>query len=178
LPRSFAEWRGRLLAEVDTAATPGASARKALASASSEAADLDALLARVREGEIGPWPTHDRARLEAAAQGLRDAASGEGDLEAALDTALGQATRLLYGAQERSRCAERLEETAYLHWRADEIGLATAALRVADELRAADDDDENHAFGRIATERLLAPLLEELRSPGEPQENAAPSKEE
>jgi len=176
LPRSFDEWRGRLLAGVDTAATPGEAARKALASASVDAADVDGLLARVREGDLGPWPCGDRARLEAAAQILRDAA---GDLEgaereAALESASDDIAARLYAAEDRAHCAERLDETAYLHWRADEIPLAVAALRVADELRAA-AENETHAFTRLASQRLLAPLLDELRASAGPPLDTAPT---
>ena len=177
LPRSFDEWRGRLLADADPANSPGEEARKALASASPETADVDQLLARVREGDLGPWPSADRVRLERAAQSLRDAAGElEGDaLEAALEAATDDIAAQLYGAEERRQCAERLDETAYLHWRADELPLAAAALKLADELRTAGDVEETHAFTRLASQRLLTPLLEELRAPKEPQEDAAPN---
>jgi len=177
LPRAFGEWRGRLLSGADASATPGAAARAALVDDAAHAADVDALLDRVRTGELGPWPTNDRARLEAAAQTLRDAAKEADELDVALARAIDVAASGVYGPEERALCAERLDEAAYLHWRGDEIALARAALQVADELRSA-TDTSTHAFVRLATERLLAPLLEELRSPGDPSQDAVPAQAE
>lgn len=166
LPRSFDDWRGKLLADVDASATPGEAARKSLTPAAEASADVEALLAQVDAGELGPWPTQDRATLEAAAAAVRSSSEGVGAdaLEAALDAALDDAARALYDDAELTRCAERLDEMAHLYAGDGEAGLASAALRVADELRAtARDPGEVHAFVRRATERLLAPLVAELR---------------
>lgn len=176
LPRAFGEWRGRLLSGADASATPGAAVRAALADDASHSADVDALLARVRTGELGPWPTNDRARLEAAAQSLRDAAK-EADRDAALARALDVAAAAVYGPEDRALCAERLDEAAYLYWRGDEVALARAALQVAEELRDV-ADTSIHAFVRLATERLLAPLIEELRASGDPSQEAVPNQAE
>lgn len=165
-PRNFDDWRGKLLAGAEGAATPGEAARKALAPASETAADVEALLARVDEGELGPWPTQDRAALESAAADVRAAAEGlEGDaLASKLDEAVEAAVAVLFDEVEVGRCADRLDEMAHVYSQEDAPALAAASIRVADELRGA--PTERHAFTERATRRLLAQLLAELRDGG------------
>lgn len=162
-PKAFEEWRGKILSDAEGAATPGESARKALAPAAVEAADLDALYARIDAGELGPWPTQDRELLESVAAAVR-AAGTEADAEALedhIEAALEDGVTKLYDATECGRCADRLDEMAHLYTEEGEAALAAAAIRAADELRA--ESTASHAFTRRATERLLAPLLAELR---------------
>lgn len=162
-PKAFDEWRGKIVAGADGVETPGESARKALTPAQIAAADGEALLRLVDAGELGPWPTQARAALEEAAMRVREAgaADAEGDLEARLGAAVEAAEVSLYDAMERRRCAARLDEMAHVFSAEAESGLAAAAIRVADELRS--DPGKSHAFTRRATERLLAPLLAEIR---------------
>lgn len=165
-PKAFDEWRGKIVAGAEGAETPGEAARKALASVTADDADTEALLGRVDAGDLGPWPGQARDVLESAAARLREAgAEGEpGELEARLVAALAETEFSLYDETERARCAERLDEMAHVYTREGEPGLAAAAIRIADELRGA--PGEAHPFTRRATERLLAPLLAELRGGG------------
>ncbi len=166
-PRNFDDWRGKLLADAENQPTPGEAARKTLASASEAAADVDALLAEVDAGDLGPWPTTDRALLESTAAEVRAAVDGVEDdaLAAKLDEAVTAAVAGLFDEDEVERCAERLDEMAHVYTQEETPALAAAAIRVADELRAA--PSEPHAFTERSTRRLLAPLIEELRRGGD-----------
>ena len=51
-PKSFEDWRGKLLAAAEGNATPGEAARKTLAPVSEASADVEALLQQVDAGEL------------------------------------------------------------------------------------------------------------------------------
>jgi hypothetical protein len=144
------------------ALTPGEIARKALGSAA--AAPGNRVTELIRTGEIGPWPPDNRA-LEATAEKIAEihkselvvsAAARREQADGVIDDSLGE----LYAEPFAGRCAERLDEMAYVYWKSGREEDAQACLAAADSFRAG--ADELRPLARAMLEVLLAPVLSQL----------------
>jgi hypothetical protein len=163
-PRGFSEWRGRIAAGAEGAATPGSLAREALgeidAGAVARAAEL------VREREIGPWPPEGPA-LQATAEKLVEIEKSELEVTGEarseqIDGILAAGLPEVYGERCASRSAERFEETAYVFWKWGRDDDARACLAAADAFaRGAAADNP---VARALIEVLLSPVLNRLAS--------------
>jgi len=162
LPTAFVEWRGRLFGDaLEGVATPGERARAALGVAQEEGA-LQSIWSAVASGEIGPWPppsswVADRmTRAREAVEGL----DGEARVEA-IEAWLESVTDDLEAETDAERMAGRLEELAWVRWRAGDEPAAGAALAATEVARAGGADARPLSRARI--DALFAPFLEELR---------------
>lgn len=177
LPRGFSEWRSRLTPRDAGAAVPGALVRAALGAHDDAAASLAAACRWLRAGEIGPWPPPQAGLLPIAE---RIAESGKSALTVSgaarreqVDRALEQACREIFDEAFAEVTALRLEETAYLLWRADREADARMALAAADVFRGPERAD--NALARELLEVLFAPVLRSARGDaGEAAGDAAP----
>jgi hypothetical protein len=164
LPTHFVEWRARLFPDtLDTAATPGDLARRALAGeAGATAAELEAALADVREGRLGPWPpktTWVGAWMERARSAV-ESLDGEARAEA-IERWIDEAGESLQKETETALLARHLDEAAWVRWRSGEEAAARGLLAVADSITR--DDAAARRLARARVEGLFAPFLTELR---------------
>ena len=164
IPASFKEWRGRLQLEERGGQTPGEKVIEALSDEASED-DLSALLEKVKEGEIGPWPPQP-AVLEEWVGPIRESfqtSAGESTDEDQMADAMKEAIGTCYGGALAQVNAERLAETAYLYWQKGEESLARACLTSAQSLKG-DGVDLGPVTGeciRVVTEALVSDLKEQ-----------------
>lgn len=168
VPRSFAEWRRRLLRGEAGAKTPG-EALAARLRVPPEPGRARRLAERIREGRLGPWPPPpDRLREEgerlraAMASGL--VLSGAQRAERLRDLVAEAAARLFAG-EGGALLARRMEEAAAMADGRGEEELARDLLSAAAALR--DEPETAAPVAEALAEAALAPVLRELRPPPE-----------
>ncbi len=153
LPKTFSEWRVKLGLEGAGILTPGEEVRSELGDEIG-AGSIDALVAEVSEGRLGPWPPKS-AFLEKIVILLLDEFSSVDRDDHALEARLNEEVQRLYAEGDTARVnAERFEETAYMFWRGGENGLAGACLATADRLRG----------GNLEVGPVVAALIVGVRS--------------
>ncbi len=161
-PRGFAEWRGKL-APGASALAPGALAREALGAAG-DAAALERVAARIREGLLGPWPPPAEALQPLANrfEELRKSALIVADhqREAQIDAALAEALPGVFDGAFRAICADRFEENAYLAWKQAREPEARDCLAAAAAFRTPSGAE---VVARAMLDTLCAPLLARMR---------------
>lgn len=168
LPRSFSEWRGRLLEQSSEGVTPGEQVRKELGDEASPAA-IEELAARVTNYEIGPWPP-GAERLEQATAELRrrlapDGGAGGSEPPEPVEPLIRETLESLYRAEAGVAAAERFEETAFLMWRRGQEDAARACLATASAFRGGDWAGSAVACAMIGI--LQQALFEQLRGESE-----------
>ncbi len=170
-PRSFAEWRSRLLRAAEAAQTPGEVLAGRL-QVPAEPARVRRVAERVREGGLGPWPPpRDRLREEeeriraAMASGLVLSGSQRGER---LRDLVREAAERLFAEEGGRLLARRLGEAAAMAEARGEEELARDLLSAAS---AVEREPETAApLTEAFAEAALAPVLRDLRPPeGEPE---------
>ena len=153
LPKTFSEWRVKLGLEGTGIPTPGEQVRSELGDVVG-AGSMDALVAEVSEGRLGPWPP-ESAFLEKIVVLLHEEFSSVDRDDQALDARLNEEVQRLYVEGDIAGInAERFEETAYIFWRGGDNGLAGACLATADRLRG----------GNLEVGPVVAALIAGVRS--------------
>ena len=167
-PRSFAEWRSRLVGVAEDARSPGEELAAKLRVAP-EPARIRRVAERVREGRLGPWPPppdrlrEEEERLRAAmATGL--VLSGVQRTERLRDLVREAAERLLADGGA-ARLARRLEESAAMAAARGEEEAARDLLAAAAAVEA--EPGSAAPVTEALAEAALAPVLRELRPPAE-----------
>lgn len=175
LPRGFTEWRTRLSDVPEGATTPGEQARAALGTEGDAEAGVARVTAMVEEGELGPWIPRAEV-LDETVKKLRELeestviVSGATRREQA-EEILEQALADLYAEPSAARAALRLEESAFVLWKAGKEDDARACLHAAARFEGAPADNP---VARAALNRLMRPVLESL----DKEDAGAPGEEE
>ena len=162
-PRHLAEWRSRLCDVPPGTKTPGVLAREALGA--DVPADLELVRGWVRDGTLGPWPPPlERvsgliARLDEIAKGvvITSGAARRERVDGVLEDALDE----IYDDSQCTRCADALEETAYVWWQSGRAADARQAVAAAAAFREL--APRANPVARAMLERLLAPALARAR---------------
>ena len=162
LPTSFVEWRARLFSdELEKQDTPGDQARATLAGGD-VAASLDALVAQVKAGELGPWPPQttwvgdwmDKGRE--SVEGLEGEARG-----AAIDAWIDEVTEALVEDSDQALISRHLDELAWVRSQDGDDDGGRALIAVSSALGT--DSSVAAAFTRARVESLFEPYLASLR---------------
>ena len=161
-PRSFREWRSRVAAVAEGAATPGEQARAALGDGDTGA--LQRAVALVHEGRVGPWPAAGDAlrllfeRLRAAAESpLVVSGAAQRERAAAL---VAEAAAEIYAGDGAESAAHRFRESAYVFWKGGDEEAARACLAAAARLEEGGGAD--HPVAVALLEAALGPALAAL----------------
>jgi hypothetical protein len=130
LPAGWLEWQGRLGEVAAGTPTPGEFAREALGEPD-EPLDLEAALALVQEGRIGPWPV--REVLERTAQRMQEAVASPlivagGRRREQLDALMREGAEEAFGAAGGERVAALLRHAAFVFQGRGDEGAARACL--------------------------------------------------
>ena len=178
LPRGFSEWRSRLTGGLeDDVRSPGELVRAALSGTDAPADALARVSGWVKEGLIGPWPAA-RELLTPIAERIAESGKSELVLSGAtrreqVDGALREALVEIYDDRFAEITALRLEESAYLLWKADRADDARAALEAAVAFRAGSPAE--NPIARELIEVLFAPVLRAARGDANEVDEDSPS---
>jgi hypothetical protein len=151
--------------ELEKEQTPGDLVRVALGQTpdGADSADrLDATLAEIRDGQLGPWPPKTAWVGDWMTKG-REATEGlEGEARAkAIESWLEQVTGAL-GKETKSELLSRhLDEMAWIRWQSEAESGARDLLTLSD--RVSNDDEVMRRVSRARIEGLFSSFLAELR---------------
>jgi hypothetical protein len=166
LPTAFVEWRSRLFSEdLEKQPTPGDLVRAALggnAKAKDSADGIEATMAEIREGQLGPWPPKTEWVGAWMTKARESTESLEGEARAkAIDSWLEQVSGALAKETDPVLLARHLDEAAWVRWQSDsEVG-ARALLELSESLPKG--DEVMSRFSRARVEGLFSRFLTELR---------------
>ena len=164
LPSGLGDWRVRLSEVPAGTARPGELVRQALDAA--DELEVETLQGWIESAELGPWPPPVETLRDLLAR-LEEIASGQlvvsdGAREEQIDAALESALDVVYDDARHERLAFRLEETAYVWWKAGREG-AEQLLAAADAFRA--KAPATRRLARLMLEIALRPALDRARKP-------------
>jgi hypothetical protein len=162
LPTGFVEWRSRLFGdELEKQETPGEIARGLLPVAEISEA-IGSVAARVREGQLGPWPPSSEWVGDRMDRGRESVDRLEGEARgAAIEAWIQEICDALCRDSDQALIARNLEELAWIESESGETAAACALLAVASGLP--DDEETVQAIGRARVESLFEPFLASLR---------------
>ena len=170
LPRAYTEWRSRLSAASDAAATPGELVRAAHAAELGEASGREERLERaarlVQDHELGPWPPEGEV-LKKGAERIGEAGEGRivvSDLRQQdhSESVLAEVLAEVFAADYAEQTARRFEESAFVFWKAERSEDALACLEAARGLREGEPAEQPVA--RALLEVQLGPALAQQKA--------------
>jgi hypothetical protein len=177
LPRSFSEWRRKLLTGAADE-SPGSAAREALGSGSGEEG-VAKVVARLEAGVLGPWPPAAgtlgvvEEKLESRLDKIGELTGS--DREEEIEGALGEAGDALFTETHSIHTARRFEENAYVLWRSGREDEAVDCLAAASSLR--EEGGADGSIARAMTRLCYASLLERLTTKEEEAGSSQPGAE-
>ena len=172
LPPGYREWQAQLRDVPPDAKTPGELAREALGASGPEG--VEAALALVAEGRVGPWPARDV--LERVAKRVQEI--GESTLIVAgphrreqVDEVIATGVEETFAGEGGARVAALFRHAAFVFWRRGDDPAARAALAAAERFEGA--PPAQNPLARALFERPLRGLLDRLEQETESQGEAA-----